>query len=161
MSSPVQSPQGGAAVRVPPPLVFVLFLIVGMVLDHAVLALRFPLPRWLSLGAGALVLVAAVTLFAGAFRWFRATGQHPRPWLPSPSLIIEGPYRFTRNPIYVAMTLTQIALGLLLDNAWVVMLSPVSLSLVHFIAVRPEERYLADKFGDPYRQYLARVRRYF
>jgi len=160
MTSPVESPQGGARVRIPPPLAFVVFLVVGVLLERAVLALRFPLPRWLTLAAGVVVLASGAALFAAALRLFRATGQHPKPWLPSPSLIFQGPYRFSRNPIYVAMTLTQIALGLLLDNAWVVALAPLSLTVVHFIAVRPEEAYLAHKFGEPYRRYLTSVRRY-
>jgi len=159
-SSPVQSPQGGARVRFPPPLVFLGFLLVGVFVHSVVLPLRFPLPRSITFAAGALLVVAAIALFAITLRLFRATGQHPRPWLPTPSLIVEGPYRFSRNPIYLAMTLAQIGLGLLLDDAWIVALSAASLTAVHFIAVRPEEAYLLDHFGEPYRRYLATVRRY-
>jgi protein-S-isoprenylcysteine O-methyltransferase Ste14 len=160
MSTPVQNAQGGARVRIPPPLPFVAALVVGALLNSRVLTLAFPVPRWLTLGAAVLALAAAVALFAGSFHWFRATGQRPQPWLPSPSLIIEGPYRFTRNPMYVAMTLTQIALGLLLDDAWIVALAPLSLTVVHQTAVRPEEANLTEKFGEPYRRYMASVRRY-
>jgi protein-S-isoprenylcysteine O-methyltransferase Ste14 len=160
MSSPVQSRQGGARVRFPPPFVFLGFLLVGVFVHSVVLPLRFPLPRSITLAAGALLVVAAIALFATTLRLFRATGQHPRPWLPTPSLIVEGPYWFSRNPIYVAMTFAQIGLGLLLDNAWIVALSAASLTAVHFIAVRPEEAYLFDRFGEPYRRYLASVRRY-
>jgi protein-S-isoprenylcysteine O-methyltransferase Ste14 len=160
MSSPVQSRQGGARVRFPPPFVFLGFLLVGVFLHAAVLPLRFPLPRSITLGVGGLLVVAAIALFASALRLFRATGQHPRPWLPTPSLIAEGPYQFSRNPIYVAMTLVQMGLGLLVDNAWIVALSAASLTAVHFIAVRPEEAYLLERFGEPYRRYLASVRRY-
>ncbi len=160
MSSPVQSRQGGARVRFPPPFVFLGFLLVGVFVHAVILPLRFPLPRSITLATGALLVVAAIALFATTLRLFRATGQHPRPWLPTPSLIVEGPYRFSRNPIYAAMTLAQIGLGLLLDNAWIVALSAASLTAVHFIAVRPEEAYLLDRFGEPYRRYLASVRRY-
>jgi len=160
MSSPVQSPQGGARVRFPPPFVFLGFLLVGALLQFVVLPLGFPLPRSITLAAGGFCVMAAIALFATALRLFRATGQHPRPWLPTPSLIAEGPYRFSRNPIYLAMTLMQIGLGLLLDSAWIVALSAGALTAVHFIAVRPEEAYLLDRFGEPYRRYLASVRRY-
>ena len=159
-NSPLQSPQGGARVRFPPPLVFLGFLLVGAFIHSAVLPLPFPLPRSMTLAAGGLLVVAGIALFAASLRLFRATGQHPRPWLPTPSLIVEGPYRFSRNPLYVALTLAQIGLGLLLDDAWIVALSAVSLGVVHFIAVRPEEAYLLDRFGEPYRRYLASVRRY-
>ena len=103
MSSPAQSRQGGARVRFPPPFVFLSFLLVGVFVHSVVLPLRFPLPRSTTLAAGALLVVAAIALFTTTLRLFRATGQHPRPWLPTPSLIVEGPYRFSRNPIYVAM----------------------------------------------------------
>ena len=58
------------------------------------------------------------------------------------------------------MMLVQIGIGFLLDDAWIIILSPASLIAVHFIAVRPEEAYLLDKFGESYRNYLASVRRY-
>jgi protein-S-isoprenylcysteine O-methyltransferase Ste14 len=159
-NSSLESPQGGARVRFPPPLVFLGFLLVGAFIQSAVLPLPFPLPRSITLAAGGLLVVAAIALFAASLRLFRATGQHPRPWLPTPSLIVEGPYRFSRNPLYLAMTLAQLGLGLLLDDAWIVVLSAVSLAVVHFIAVRPEEAYLLERFGEPYRRYLASVRRY-
>jgi protein-S-isoprenylcysteine O-methyltransferase Ste14 len=132
----------------------------GALIHSAVLPLAFPLPRSITLAAGGVLVVAAIALFAAAIRLFRATGQHPRPWLPTPSLIVEGPYRFSRNPLYVALTLAQLGLGLLLDDAWIVAFSAVSLGVVHFIAVRPEEAYLLERFGEPYRRYLASVRRY-
>ena len=160
MSSPVQSRQGGARVQFPPPFVFLGFLLLGVFVHSVVLPLRFPLARSITLTIGGLLVLAAIALFATAIRLFRATGQHPRPWLPTPSLILDGPYRFSRNPIYLAMTLAQIGLGLLLDNAWIVALSGASLTVIHFIAVRPEEAYLLDRFGEPYRSYLASVRRY-
>jgi protein-S-isoprenylcysteine O-methyltransferase Ste14 len=160
MNSSVQSRQGGARVRFPPPFVFLGFLLVGVFLHSVILPLRFPLPRWATLAVGGLLVVAAIALFAAALRLFRATGQHPRPWLPTPSLIVEGPYRFSRNPIYLAMTMAQIGLGLLFDNTWIVALSAVSLTVVHFMAVRPEEAYLLDRFGEPYRRYMTSVRRY-
>jgi protein-S-isoprenylcysteine O-methyltransferase Ste14 len=59
-----------------------------------------------------------------------------------------------------AITLLQLGLGLALNNLWISLLSPVSLLVVHFLAVVPEEKYLGEKFGDSYRAYLTKVRRY-
>ena len=92
---------------------------------------------------------------------FKRSGQSVRPWDPTPSLIFDGPYRFTRNPMYVGLTLFEIGLGLVLNNAWISALALPALATVHFMAVLPEERYLSGKFGDSYRDYLGRVRRYF
>src|SRR5205807_8385244 len=109
-------------------------LLVGVFLQRNVFPIHVPVPRPIRLAAGVSFVVAAIALFAAALRLFRATGQHPRPWLPSPSLILEGPYRRSRNPIYVAMTLMQIGLGLLLDDVWIVLLSAASLAVVHVVA---------------------------
>jgi protein-S-isoprenylcysteine O-methyltransferase Ste14 len=62
--------------------------------------------------------------------------------------------------MYVGITLVTIGIGLVRDNPWVSALAPVALLVVHLIAVRPEEAYLATKFGEAYRTYLGRVRRY-
>jgi protein-S-isoprenylcysteine O-methyltransferase Ste14 len=62
--------------------------------------------------------------------------------------------------MYVGMTTAQIGLGIALGNVWVVLLAALSLTIVHFSAVLPEEAYLREKFGDAYRDYTARVRRY-
>jgi len=91
---------------------------------------------------------------------FKSTGQDPAPWKPSPELVLSGSYRFTRNPMYLGLTCIQIGLGLLLSNLWISLLAAFSLLVVHFIAVVPEERYLSEKFGDSYKGYLLKVRRY-
>ena len=88
------------------------------------------------------------------------TGQHPAPWKPSPELILQGPYRFTRNPMYLGLTLIQLGLGFAVNNLWISAFAPLSLLTVHFIAVLPEEKYLSEKFGDSYTRYLTHVRRY-
>ncbi len=92
--------------------------------------------------------------------WFTRTGQSPTPWKPTPSLIPQGPYRFTRNPMYLGATTILLGLGVASDNLWICVLALVALGIVHVIAVLPEERYLSEKFGESYTQYRARVRRY-
>ena len=101
-------------------------------------------------------LTAAVTRVVDFIR----TGQSPIPWKPSPELILRGPYRFTRNPMYLGVTLVETGLGIALNNLWISFFALPALLIVHFIAVLPEEKYLSEKFGDSYRGYLSRVRRY-
>jgi protein-S-isoprenylcysteine O-methyltransferase Ste14 len=91
---------------------------------------------------------------------FRKSGQDPAPWQPTPELVFAGPYRFTRNPMYVGMTLLTVGLGAAFATLWALPLALVALGAVHVSAVLPEERYLAAKFGAPYLDYQARVRRY-
>jgi protein-S-isoprenylcysteine O-methyltransferase Ste14 len=90
----------------------------------------------------------------------QAHGPGSQPWLPSPELLVEGIYRYTRNPMYLGMTLLQLGLGIALDNGWIALFAPVALLIVPFLAVRPEEAYLAEKFGESYRRYCETVRRY-
>jgi protein-S-isoprenylcysteine O-methyltransferase Ste14 len=130
-------------------------------------ALSFAGRRWpLLLGtpwriAAAVVLgIAALALAATTLVLFRRSGQNPLPWTPTPALLTSGPYQFSRNPMYVAATILQVAIGLGCNNTWIILLSGVALAVVHVVAVRPEETYLREKFGDAYRDYAARVRRY-
>ena len=160
MAQPIPG-ERGARVRFPPPLVFAGFVALGIALQYAIAPIPLPVGRWIALAAGILVLLAGVALIVAAFRLFKRTGQEPAPWTPSPELLLEGPYRFTRNPMYLGLTLVQIGLGLAIDYLWVALLAVPALVVVHFIAVLPEEKYLAEKFGENYRAYLARVRRYF
>ena len=157
--SQAESAERGANVRFPPPLVYVAFILLGVGLQYAV-ALTVPGPRYVAVAAGVAFLLAALWLIFNAVNLFKRTGQDPAPWKPSPELVLSGPYRFTRNPMYLGLTCTQIGLGLLLNNLWVALLSALSLLVVHFIAVVPEERYLTERFGESYKGYMIKVRRY-
>jgi protein-S-isoprenylcysteine O-methyltransferase Ste14 len=154
------SDKGGARVRIPPPAVFVALIGVGAALRYLVAPPPLPGPRALQLFVAALAAGAAVALGAWAFTGLKKTGQDPAPWRPVPELVVRGPYRFTRNPIYVAMTTLQIGVGVLLGNLWIVLLAVVGIGIVHYAVVLPEERFLDEKFGDSYRAYKNKVRRY-
>ena len=158
MSQP-DSGERGANVRLPPPSVYVAFLLLGVALRYA-MELSVPGPRFAGVAAGITFVLAGFGLLSDAWKLFHRTGQHPAPWKPTPELVLRGAYRFTRNPMYVGMTCLQIGLGLAFNNLWISLLAPFSLLVVHFIAVVPEERYLTEKFGESYRAYLIKVRRY-
>jgi protein-S-isoprenylcysteine O-methyltransferase Ste14 len=153
------STERGADVRFPPPLVFLGAILLGIGLDVAA-PLPLPVDRWMGTLGGLALLVSGLGLGAAAHVHFRRTGQHPAPWKPAPELIIGGPYRFMRNPMYVGMSLIQIGLGLATNDLWLLLLTIPALAIVHFIAVVPEERYLTARFGAPYDAYVARVGRY-
>ncbi|HKO89616.1 MAG TPA: isoprenylcysteine carboxylmethyltransferase family protein [Polyangiaceae bacterium] len=151
--------RGGAKVRFPPPLVFLASLLGGLALQYGPWPLVLPASglRWVA-GLGA--SLGGVLLLWNAQLWFSRTGQHPAPWKPSPELLVAGVYRFTRNPMYLGFTLFQLGLGVALGNGWLALSAPLALGIVHFLAVRPEEAYLTEKFGEAYLRYLTRVRRY-
>ena len=91
---------------------------------------------------------------------FRRTEQDPRPWTSTPEIIVGGPYRFTRNPMYVMMLCTCAGVSIILAEAWVLALTPVCAAVIHVTAIRHEEAYLESKFGDSYRAYRRKVRRW-
>ncbi len=150
----------GAEVRFPPPLVFVGFVLFGFALQYSVAPVPFPVDRWITLISGILISLTGLSFVVMAHRLFKRTGQNPVPWTPSPELLLEGPYRFTRNPMYLGVTLFQVGFGLAINNFWISLFAFPALLIVHFIAVLPEERYLIKKFGENYKAYLVKVRRY-
>jgi protein-S-isoprenylcysteine O-methyltransferase Ste14 len=150
----------GAQVRFPPPLVFVGFVLFGMALQYAMAPIPLPVDRWITLTAGILISLTGLSFIVMAHRLFKRTGQNPIPWTPSPELLLQGPYRFTRNPMYLGLTLIQVGFGLAINNLWISLFAAPALFVVHFIAVLPEERYLTEKFGENYKAYRAKVRRY-
>jgi protein-S-isoprenylcysteine O-methyltransferase Ste14 len=154
------SGERGARVRFPPPLVYLLAVLAGLAVGKWVAATPVPIDRTLRITVGVLIAVAGVALAAWARIGFLRTGQSVIPWTPTPELIFQGPYRFTRNPMYVGMTLLTIGLGVALNNLWMSLFALPALLVVHLIAVLPEEKYLSEKFGVGYRTYLTRVRRY-
>jgi protein-S-isoprenylcysteine O-methyltransferase Ste14 len=147
-------------VRFPPPLVLVFGTVMGAALHHFVWQLHAPLPSCLRIGIGIGLVVASVAIIASTLVLFKRTGQDPKPWKPTPSLIVRGPYRFSRNPIYLGLVLASFGLGIAIDELWVSAFALFALVVVHLVAVVPEERYLAEVFGEEYARYRDRVRRY-
>lgn len=158
--SATQSRQGGARVRFPPPFVFFGLTLAGLGLHYGLVPWPTPLERAGRLLAGALVGGAGLALALTARVMFKRSGQDPAPWKPSPSLLLRGPYRFSRNPMYLGVGLLQAGIGLALDDLWITFFAPVSLIVVHYIAVLPEEAYLAERFGEAYTKYRETVRRW-
>jgi protein-S-isoprenylcysteine O-methyltransferase Ste14 len=150
----------GAAVRIPPPLVYLGALLVGALLHAFVLPFpaRIFLAARISLASAA--ALAGVWLMAGAIGLFRRTDQDPKPWKSTPEIISTGVYSFTRNPMYVGMALLQASIGVGLANGWIVALIPPVLAIIYASAVRHEEAYLERKFGDAYTDYKSSVRRW-
>jgi protein-S-isoprenylcysteine O-methyltransferase Ste14 len=153
------SAEHGANVRIPPPLVFIAVILLGALLQYTIAPIRFPGDAWIRI-VGVLFVVAGLALIFSALAIFKRTGQDPKPWTPSPELIEKGPYRWTRNPMYVGLTCVLVGLGLALNNIWFSLLAAAALLVVHVIAVLPEEKYLKEKFGRSYEEYCTRVRRY-
>ncbi len=150
----------GPSVKIPPPLVPLVLLGVGLAIDLAFDPWGSPLSASSRYAIGAALIIAGQGALFAAMGRFRATGQDPRPWEPSPELIIEGIYRYTRNPMYVGFGALQAGVGLVFGCLSPAMLVPVSWWIIFHIAIRHEEAYLLQKFGEGYARYLETVRRW-
>lgn len=150
----------GAAVRLPPPLVFLVALLAGIALHLLVAPVRFALPGGVRVALTVAFAAGGLALVGAALGLFRRSGQDPRPWESTPAVIAEGVYGYTRNPMYLGMTAVLAAIGIGAANGWLLGLAPVALAIVYVTAVRPEEAYLEQKFGAEYVAYKQRVRRW-
>lgn len=151
-----------AAVKFPPPLVGLLTILIGYGLGKLVPIMDdflVPAPARYWVG-GTICIAAAIVLVVWPFKLFRKIEQDPKPWTPTPELIVTGPYKFTRNPMYLMMVLVCFGFSIILDEAWVFVLAPVCGYVIYLTAIRHEEVYLEEKFGDSYREYRKSVRRW-
>ena len=148
-----------AQVIIPPPLAWGLAIVAGLALKWLVPLPFLPadLPKgWL----GAIVFVLALALGVWAIVTMTRAGSNVPTNLPTTTIVESGPYRFTRNPIYLGMFLGVIGLAIAFDNLWLlIMLLPFALVIRYGVVAR-EEAYLERKFGDVYLDYRSRVRRW-
>jgi protein-S-isoprenylcysteine O-methyltransferase Ste14 len=123
----------------------------------------WPMPifgRAVAFWLGLALLVLGVGIAAWGRRTMQAAGTNVNPALPTTAIVASGPFRFSRNPLYLALTLLYLGLTLAFNTWWgSVVLVPV-LIIMHRGVVLREERYLEQKFGETYRQYRSKVRRY-
>lgn len=143
-----------------PPLIFLGFLVVAVVLEAViplpVLAAQAP-ARYL--GGAVLAACGFVIIFMAAGR-FHAAGTNIPPTLPTTALVVDGIYRRTRNPFYLGATLVYLGLGVAAGSFWAIVLVVPLLWVINTGVIAREEHYLERKFGDAYHAYKARVRRW-
>lgn len=146
----------GVIVR--PPRLYLAALGLGLTLDYFKPAPWLPMP--VKYPVGLALIAAGLGLMAMAMARFKAAGTNVPTPQPATALVTEGPYRFSRNPIYLAMTLIFLGLAAASNSLWLLLLLPIVLLIMHYGVILREERYLAGKFGADYAAYRARVRRW-
>ncbi|HXL33286.1 MAG TPA: PEMT/PEM2 methyltransferase family protein [Gemmatimonadales bacterium] len=153
-----RDPSDSPRVVILPPLLYVAALAAGLLLSWAIPQpiLSSATRYWI----GGVLAGLGVLLAAWGRSVMERAGTNVNPMLPTTALVTTGPFRRSRNPLYVALTLMYVGLALLTNSLWVLALLVPVLLILHYGVVRREERYLEAKFGDAYRAYRARVRRY-
>lgn len=143
---------------VPPPLVFLGYLLGAIILNWAVpFRLPWPLPFRI---LGGVIVMLGLLLAASAIREMRKLHATPDARRPVVALVTGGPFRLTRNPIYVGFFLIYFGFTLLAGTLWGILLSPFLIGTVTLWVIHREEAYLTERFGEEYRTYRARVRRW-
>ena len=141
-----------------PPIVYLISLISGAVIQ---LATPFPfLPGTLAVPLGAPLVVVAIALFAYSVATFRAAGTPVPARKPTTMIVRAGPYRFSRNPIYLAFSLFQLGIAMWINSVWLLATLVGAVALMHYFVIRREEEYLERRFGVQYLDYKASVRRW-
>jgi protein-S-isoprenylcysteine O-methyltransferase Ste14 len=151
-----------ARVIAPPPLIAIGVVLLGLALDKLapVGLANAVFPRSVRFAVATALIAFAAWPMTRALLRFRFAGTPVEPWKPTSALVVRGIYKRTRNPMYQAFGLFALGLAFAFASDWTFLLLPIGAFILHFGVVRREERYLAAKFGDDYRQYCAKVPRY-
>src|SRR5688572_24094910 len=149
-----------AGVRFPPPFLYLGALLLGLAAERFVTLRSFGIDWWLLLATGSLLFVAGAAMMLAAAGLFRRLGTNVPPSQPTTLIATTGPYRWTRNPMYLGMALIYAGLAIGFDGPIAFALLPLVLIVIQTQVIAREERYLEAKFGDDYRRYKAEVRRW-
>lgn len=106
------------------------------------------------------IITAALLLMAWAILEMRAKNTSPLPWEETTALVIYGPFRFTRNPIYLGDLMIMVGLALVLGTTWLLVTAAIAVPLTRLLVIQHEEKDLETLFGDDWRNYAAKVRRW-
>jgi protein-S-isoprenylcysteine O-methyltransferase Ste14 len=142
----------------PPPLIYLAALIIGVILHY--LAPTPFMPRGFAYGLGAILILIGVWIVISGRQAMLKAGTAISPTVPTTALVIVGPFRFTRNPLYAGVTLCYVGIALAFQSLWALALLVVVLTVMQRGVIEREERYLERKFGTDYLRYKERVRRW-
>lgn len=156
---PSDSTERATRILAPPPLLHLAALVAGVAL-HAGWPLRAALPPTVSRVIGAALLVGAALLIGWGIRSLRRADTPLDPNRTALHLVTSGAFALTRNPLYLGLSLAHAGLALLVPSIWLLVSALTATLLVHAGVIRPEEQRLDAAFGEVYRAYRARVRRW-
>jgi protein-S-isoprenylcysteine O-methyltransferase Ste14 len=140
-------------VHFPPPFLFILVFFAGWMLRNS-------LPRVGSEPVALILAAIAVLLAAWAMGKFARAKTSLIPNQPAKAFVTDGPYRFSRNPMYVSLSIAYASASLLTASLTSLLLLPLAVLLIDRLVIAREERYLARRFGEEYREYCTQVRRW-
>ncbi len=154
----MEQEQQTPGIRVKPPLVYAVSLFIGLAIEQ--LLPRVSIPWTWRAGPAVVLIPLAGLLIAPTVMRFRKADTPFDVRKAATTLITDGPYRYSRNPGYLALTLLYLGLGVLFSSAWVCVLVVPTLLIMNVAVVRKEEQHLESQFGEEYLRYKTAVRRW-
>jgi protein-S-isoprenylcysteine O-methyltransferase Ste14 len=143
----------------PPPLIFLSGLISGGIVHWFFPVYIFP-PLFVVKIAGALLIVGGLGIILDVHLKMKRARTNIEPWKPTTKIISDGIYAYSRNPVYVAMLLIYLGAVFVFNSFWFLPFLILVLLVMHYGVIIREESYLEGKFGEEYRQYKKRIRRW-
>ena len=141
-----------------PPFIFLGGFFVALLLQWLLPVHVFPGIAWKTVG-WIVALISGILAFSG-FRAMHKIGTNIDVRKPALRIVSVGPFRYTRNPLYLSLVLLYLGIALFFDMAWLIALLMPIILVIHFGVIRREERYLEGKFGEDYLDYKKKVRRW-
>ncbi len=155
---PDEPPRDNPGVIALPPVLYGGTLLVAIML-HLLIPLRL-LPRTPAWGVGLVLVGISIVILTSGVRAMARVRTEIDVRKPTTAVVVDGPFRYTRNPLYVSLTLLYLGIAALINTLWPILLLPILLIVMQRGVIEREERYLERKFKDEYLRYKARVRRW-
>ena len=155
---PANEDRDGVAVL--PPVPFGIGFVLGALIHFLWEPLGVFPETWIGHAVGWPLVVSSIILVIWARQTMARSGVSLNVYKPTNSIIVSGPYGFTRNPMYLSMTLLYCGISLIINAVWPILFLPAVLAVVHYGVIAREEAYLERKFGQDYQSYRSRVRRW-
>ena len=141
-----------------PPAIYLVPLVIGLIL-HFAFPLRLLPVGWLQIAIGLPIIGITLVYWVSALLTLRRAGTVIDPGGTTTTIVTHGPYRFSRNPLYLSLIAIYIGITISVNTVWPLFFFPVVLVLISLV-IRQEERYLEEKFGQKYLSYKTKVRRW-
>lgn len=141
----------------PAPVIFLFTVIAGFILQYFMPIYVFAASILISV-LSAILFIAGILIAGWALQTMRTANVSPNPYTPTARLIIAGPYQYSRNPMYLSITLVYLAIALLLNSLWFFVLLIPMILLVWWGIIQREEIFLEAYFGEQYKNYKKKVR---
>lgn len=149
------------ALRIPPPMIHSLSVLTGALTHFLIWPLAIPGPPYMRRPLGLLLFIGAIAFTFHCKKLFNEKGETFTLDTPTNTLLTEGPFSWSRNPIYLGAAVIHFAASLLVGTFWIMITLPFAVFVMQKGVIEPEERYLAERFGQTYEDYKKQTRRWF